>query len=212
MSPKPASPLLQAWYRWKALRLPWRKRFLIGLDLKGNTYWEFRDVRGAEGRWRRIVKYPRSTHHGDVDVSPAWHQWLRHTRKEAPSIEEQQADVVRRERMKYLAAQADAKWAAKPRLVDTDPSTAQPKTALGPGGNLAQAQEGQPGAPQEPMHQEDVANSGSRQDTWRKMQQEAQRSPRSGGADPWKQAQRRRGPSEEWQPQSWAPSPSPKKP
>jgi hypothetical protein len=27
------SPMLRAWYRWKALRLPWRKRFLVGTSL-----------------------------------------------------------------------------------------------------------------------------------------------------------------------------------
>jgi hypothetical protein len=29
-TPKRISPFSQAWYKWKALRLPWRKRFLIG--------------------------------------------------------------------------------------------------------------------------------------------------------------------------------------
>jgi hypothetical protein len=30
MSSPPISPIRRAWYRWKALRLPWRKRFLVG--------------------------------------------------------------------------------------------------------------------------------------------------------------------------------------
>lgn len=30
MSPKRIGPIAQAWYKWKALRLPWRKRFLVG--------------------------------------------------------------------------------------------------------------------------------------------------------------------------------------
>lgn len=30
MSTQPLSPIRKAWYRWKALRLPWRKRFFIG--------------------------------------------------------------------------------------------------------------------------------------------------------------------------------------
>lgn len=29
-TPKRTGPFAQAWYKWKALRLPWRKRFLIG--------------------------------------------------------------------------------------------------------------------------------------------------------------------------------------
>ncbi|PNY24109.1 Uncharacterized protein TCAP_05950, partial [Tolypocladium capitatum] len=106
MSPKRIGPIAQAWYRWKALRLPWRKRFFIGHDLHGNTYWEFRLTRGADDgaashgeRWRRIVTYPRSTHLSDVSVSPLWHQWLRHTRPDAPSLAEQRGDVVRQERV-----------------------------------------------------------------------------------------------------------------
>lgn len=31
MSPTQISPFLRAWYKWKSLRLPWRKRFLIGM-------------------------------------------------------------------------------------------------------------------------------------------------------------------------------------
>lgn len=30
MSSKQISPFLRSWYKWKALRLPWRKRFLVG--------------------------------------------------------------------------------------------------------------------------------------------------------------------------------------
>jgi hypothetical protein len=30
---KPAiSPLLRAWYKWKMLRLPWRRQFLVGTN------------------------------------------------------------------------------------------------------------------------------------------------------------------------------------
>ncbi|KAM3444793.1 hypothetical protein NHJ13734_001143, partial [Beauveria thailandica] len=42
MAGNPIGPIGQAWLRWKSLRLPWRKRFLVGFDLQGNTYWEFR--------------------------------------------------------------------------------------------------------------------------------------------------------------------------
>lgn len=30
MSQRPISPLLRAWYKWKTLRLPWRRQFLVG--------------------------------------------------------------------------------------------------------------------------------------------------------------------------------------
>ena len=56
------------WYRWKALKLPWRKQFLVGADLVGNTFWEFKDALHA-GRWRRIVKYSRKAHYGDVKIT-----------------------------------------------------------------------------------------------------------------------------------------------
>ena len=47
-----------------------------------------------------------------------WIQWLRHTRHEPPSINEQQLDEIRQAQMKELAARADARWAAKPSALD----------------------------------------------------------------------------------------------
>ncbi|KAL2164157.1 hypothetical protein VTH06DRAFT_3371, partial [Thermothelomyces fergusii] len=90
MSQPPVGPLLRAWYKWKMLRLPWRRRFLVGFDLSGNTYWEFLD-RGSHlpapprpqpspsdippttptARWRRIVRCARGTHPSAVRVPPA---------------------------------------------------------------------------------------------------------------------------------------------
>ncbi|KAG5915383.1 hypothetical protein E4U61_004641 [Claviceps capensis] len=112
-------PLARAYYRWKTLRLPWRKRFFIGCDLQGNTYWEFK-LTSADTRMRRIVNYPSRTYNSQVKVSPLWHQWLRYARNTPPSLDEQHEDVVRKERMKVLAAEADARWEAKPRLLGTD--------------------------------------------------------------------------------------------
>ncbi|KAL2181333.1 uncharacterized protein P884DRAFT_326057 [Thermothelomyces heterothallicus CBS 202.75] len=143
MSQLPVSPFLRAWYKWKMLRLPWRRQFLVGFDLSGNTYWEFLDRgsrlpprtnpssqtttttttttttrRRSPVRWRRIVRYPRGTHHSAVNVPPAWHQWLRHTRADPPSLDEQRAEVARQERIKRLAAEADARWEAKPKVME----------------------------------------------------------------------------------------------
>ncbi|QUC19444.1 uncharacterized protein UV8b_03685 [Ustilaginoidea virens] len=117
MPPKQIGPLARAWYKWKALRLPWRRRLFVGHDLEGNTYWEFR-LTSSASRWRRIVHYPRSTHYSQVRVSPLWHQWLRHMRASPPSLDEQRGDVFRQERLKHLAAEADARWEAKPRVVE----------------------------------------------------------------------------------------------
>jgi len=67
---------------------------------------------------RRIVEYPRKTQYSDIKISPQWHQWLRHTRKDAPTIQEQSLDVVRMRNLKVLAAEADKRWAAKKSLLD----------------------------------------------------------------------------------------------
>ncbi|POS79578.1 hypothetical protein DHEL01_v202024 [Diaporthe helianthi] len=203
MPPKQISPLLQAWYKWKAMRLPWRKRFLVGLDLQGNTYWEFRDLRGDPSdprtRWRRIVQYPRDIHYGEVKVPPQWHQWLRHTRDAPPSIPEQHAEVRRQQQMRLLAAEADARWAAKPSLLDAgvpggQAGLGQPSPALGAtsmvGGGGSQ---GAGAVPREESTRRDVVAAA--EDAEKK--------------DPWKQS-RRGGPSEDWQPQAWSP-PAPKR-
>jgi NADH dehydrogenase [ubiquinone] 1 alpha subcomplex assembly factor 2 len=155
-----------------------------GFDLEGNTYWEFRLTRGTESneRWRRIVNYPRSTHYSQVKVSPQWHQWLRHTRKDPPTIVEQQDNIVRQERIKVLAAQADARWEAKPKVMEAPETTAQRLAPV----NAAPAQEakGQPSA--KPV-EEEVENI----------------------EDPWAKA-KTQGPGESWQPTAWDPT-APKK-
>lgn len=56
------------WYGWKSLKLPWRRQFLVGADLSGNTFWEFKDHMNAS-RMRRIVRYNPRTHYGDVKIS-----------------------------------------------------------------------------------------------------------------------------------------------
>ncbi|KAI3399384.1 hypothetical protein diail_7111 [Diaporthe ilicicola] len=214
MSSKQISPLLQKWYKWKALRLPWRKRFLIGLDLQGNTYWEFRDVRGDPSdpstRWRRIVQYPKGTHYGEVKVPPQWHQWLRHTRDAPPTIPEQHAEVRRQSQMRVLAAEADARWAAKPSLLDADAGSGGVSGKPGQLGGAAQprpALESQGAMGVEGGGEAARAGHGTRRDAVAsgEEQQAAAASARDAEKkDPWKQS-RRGGPSEDWQPQAWTP-------
>ena len=69
-SKPPAGPgyLKQLYRKWKTLRLPWRRQFLAGADLAGNTFWEFKDHMNAT-RLRRIVKYARQGHYADVKIS-----------------------------------------------------------------------------------------------------------------------------------------------
>lgn len=74
---------------WKSLRMPWRRQWLagtsarmragvavgtdcalLGSDLAGNTFWEFKDALNAN-RFRRIVKYSRRAAYADVKISRA---------------------------------------------------------------------------------------------------------------------------------------------
>ncbi|KAI5842246.1 hypothetical protein BZA05DRAFT_380075 [Tricharina praecox] len=117
------TPLKKLWYTWRSHRFPWRKTYFIGMDLSGNTFWEYRD-RLAAHRPRRSVTF--SDPNLDwVDyasaVSPAWHQWLRATRVSAPTIEEQREDTRRQEVLAVNAARADARWEAMPSLVNAPP-------------------------------------------------------------------------------------------
>ncbi|KAK1245126.1 hypothetical protein MKX08_004755 [Trichoderma sp. CBMAI-0020] len=200
-TPKRIGPFAQAWYKWKALRLPWRKRFLIGFDLQGNTFWEFRLTRGAQDsseRWRRIVSYPRSTHYSQVKVSPQWHQWLRHTRREAPTMDEQRAELVRQERMKLLAAEADARWEAKPRVME---APRQEEAAR----RLPLAGEGA----QQPVEEEDKKKAAATRKE-RPSQAAKQEEDKADAKDPWARA-KAQGPGENWQPTAWNPTAAAKK-
>ncbi len=129
------NPLRSLWQTWKSLRLPWRRKFLAGefspvisfpllehladvyqgTDLAGNKFWE---LKLGGSRPRRMLQPARKLHYGDVQVSPQWLQWLRYTRPHAPSIQEQQQDLLRQARMKELARIADERWASKPSMLD----------------------------------------------------------------------------------------------
>lgn len=161
-----------------------------GYDLQGNTYWEFRLTRGTEGseRWRRIVHYPRSAHYSSVKVSPLWHQWLRYTRQDPPSLDEQQREVVRQQRIKSLAEAADARWEAKPRVMDAPAApTGQPLPSLDTGGV-----------------REEVAQGDRHAATQREGQAVKEEQ------DPWAKA-KAQAPGEKWQPTAWSPTPSRKR-
>jgi NADH dehydrogenase [ubiquinone] 1 alpha subcomplex assembly factor 2 len=159
-----------------------------------------------------MVKTPRSTHYGDVAVSPAWHQWLRHTRREPPSVDEQKADLLRQERIKLLAAQADARWAAKPGVLD-GPEMAQAVPAL----RTPRRQDGTKVAGTLAEDVRETMSSGNRPDeeprsskkeTWAVSQEEEKEKMRTGKAtetDPWKQADTG-VPGQNWQPKGWNPS------
>lgn len=176
--------------------------FVTGLDLQGNTYWEFRDVRGDDraGKWRRIVQYPRNTHYGEVKVPPQWHQWLRHIRESPPSLQEQHLEVRRQAQMKYLAAEADARWEAKPRLTDAPAAAGtagQPVAALEERSAGREAEDDEGGEGREKGR--DAIATGKEQEKAAQGNRRDMEKP-----DPGKQ-KRRAGPSEDWQPQAWTP-------
>ncbi|EEH36568.1 hypothetical protein PAAG_06986 [Paracoccidioides lutzii Pb01] len=182
------SPINSLWFKWKSLKLPWRRTFLAGSDLAGNTFWEFKDALNAK-RLRRIVKFNPKTHLADVKVSPQWHQWLRHVREEPPTIQEQQNDLLRQERMKYLARLADERWASKPSFLD-------------------KPQEHQLGPAMQSFQELHHSNASPPNRT------ETVRGPDESGAEfknqdvkekaPW--VRQTGGPSEQWQPESWTPT------
>lgn len=102
--------------------------------------------------------------------------------------------------MKYLAAEADARWDAKPRYIDAPgQTTGQPVAAL-------QSQAAQGAAPSAHGAQsagEDTQNDAIASDPEQeRSQQHVSKEPAKG--DPWKQ-HRRGGPSEKWQPTAWTP-------
>ncbi|KZF18977.1 hypothetical protein L228DRAFT_264099 [Xylona heveae TC161] len=188
-------PIRRLWFRWKSLRLPWRRQFLVGMDLAGNTYWEFKDHMNAQ-RLRRIVHHSRRTHYSDVQVNPQWHQWLRHVRPTPPSIAEQEADLIRQTQIKQLAARADERWASLPSYADIHP---QPQPAMQSQGSGASVLGGAATA----QGEDKGGHSGV---TGSEEKEQSRRSTK--GKDSWEQAQKPSNPGQDWQPESWSPSAS----
>ncbi|RJE19889.1 hypothetical protein PHISCL_07780 [Aspergillus sclerotialis] len=184
-------PVKNLWYKWRALRLPWRKSFLVGSDLSGNTFWEFKDKVNSM-RMRRIVKTNRKTHFADVQVTPQWHQWLRYVREHPPTIEEQKQDLIRQAQIKHLAQLADERWASKPSFLDK-PQTNQP----GPATRTTDATMNPPAQPAPDSSSPGVSNAV-------KSEKEAAQGDQV-KEDPWAKA-RGGAPSENWQPESWTPT------
>ncbi|KAI0186955.1 hypothetical protein EV127DRAFT_345284 [Xylaria flabelliformis] len=194
MSTTPAGPLRKAWHVWKSLRLPWRKRFFVGQDPQGNTYYELRQPRGdapATAAYRRLVHYPRSTPYSEVKVPPAWHQWLRHQRPDPPTMQEQIAELQRQARIKVLAAEADARWEAKDSLLDMPGKKSVGEIGPGPGNTG------------------EVKGEEARKEVSEEVKEDTQKP--DPDPDPWKRAAQRGAPGETWQPEAWAPAPAKKR-
>lgn len=83
------------WRQWffyyKSWRnVPFRKRFFVGYDLLGNTYWEFK-LQSSDSKLRRKMQ-PGKRQAFILDyfdqIPVQWHQWLRYTRPDPPSLQE----------------------------------------------------------------------------------------------------------------------------
>ncbi|KAF3931970.1 hypothetical protein ABW20_dc0102321 [Dactylellina cionopaga] len=206
---KTVSPYRRLYYRWKALRLPWRRRYFIGMDLEGNTFWEFRD-RLVPSRPRRIMDFRGGVHslvnYADMRVDPQWHQWLRVTRIEPPTIQELTAEVTRRKVMVERARLADERWAKGSSLLKR-PGEEELKqleeravrTAASDGSAIAVSDAVTVNAEKEP---EEVIMVGKRRvegsDTTVEEMQERLRIEREKRGRP-------EGPSESFQPAAWTP-------
>ncbi|KAK4865200.1 hypothetical protein LT330_001823 [Penicillium expansum] len=183
------------WFKWKKLRLPWRKSFLVGEDLAGNTFWEFKDVMNA-ARFRRIVRFDPKTHFSDVQVTPQWHQWLRHVREHPPSIQEQQQDLVRQAQIKQLARLADERWASKASVLDKPKTQQQPPATQINEATLDQSAKAD-------SAQKIPASTASRETSPKAKPTPEPKTQKE--ENPWAKA-KKTNPGEEWQPEAWSPS------
>lgn len=163
-------------------------------------------------RPRRLAKYPRTTEYADVNHTPMWMQWLRHTRPEPPTIEEQRMELSRQAGMKQLAAKADERWKSLPSFLDKPKDTAQAQPLLQPRDNAGygrgqtegEEHQGVMNAAKSEQEHVDVLE-GKDVDKGRFKGETREPEPRE--ADPFKLQQRSKpsGASEGWQPQEWSP-------
>ncbi|KAJ5942106.1 hypothetical protein N7516_002274 [Penicillium verrucosum] len=183
------------WFKWKKLRLPWRKSFLVGEDLAGNTFWEFKDVLNA-ARFRRIVRFDPKTHLSDVQVTrefrcSAMAPMAATCPGTPPSIQEQQQDLVRQAQIKQLARLADERWASKASFLD------KPKTQQSP--PTTQINEATLNTPANAAPTQQTPVSTTSPET-------APAAPKTQKVEnPWTKA-KKANPGEEWQPEAWSPS------
>lgn len=161
-------------------------------------------------------------------MSPAWHQWLRHVRRDPPSLEEQAADVERIRRIRELAKQADERW----RLAGTTAEAVKvgeiPRHRLEAGKGIDVGKEEDESSKQEEERRQQVARtmacaggvaSGGMQEAWTRTAAREQpprderidEKRKSNAAqeedkkDPWAESERARDTTRKWQPQAWTP-------
>ncbi|KAK9477185.1 hypothetical protein V1514DRAFT_283584 [Lipomyces japonicus] len=104
----------QLYNKWRSIKIPLRKKFYVGQDLDGNTFWEFEN-KNMPSRPRRIVQLRNRTQaYIDYKLPPQWNQWLRYVRHDPPTIEELQNEELRLATLKQRILEADARWKSIP--------------------------------------------------------------------------------------------------
>ena len=137
-----------------------------------------------------------------------WHQWLRHTRFEAPTIPEQQYEVSRQAMMKQLAAQADERWKSVPSYLDPPRmQQSQPPTEMkDPGGYVGQtAPEESEGVTSGVEDAEKVQEVSAGKDTKEVDEGRFKGKTREKEIPPWEKNLPKGNPGDSWQPQEWTP-------
>lgn len=100
--------------------IPFRKRFFVGYDLHGNTYWEFTLDGNMQRLRRKMEPYQEFMFKADYfsTVPPPWLQWLRRTRNTPPTLQELMEEQFRQQNIKALANEANAKWESQKLLLE----------------------------------------------------------------------------------------------
>jgi len=187
--------MLRALYnRFLSLPLPWRRHILAGTDLSQHTsYWLFRIPGSSKPRRIALPYMPRpfarkgfaNVHPSrleGMEIPPQWVQWLKYTREDAPTLEELQADVGRRERMRVLVGGIEERW-KKDGVKSIGPGTGRLDTTV--------EKRRQEEPPKRVVTQEDVLGTSQ-------SQQEKEAETKS----PWDQASQAQDEPAPWKPRS----------
>ncbi|KAI9293077.1 hypothetical protein K502DRAFT_53049 [Neoconidiobolus thromboides FSU 785] len=111
--------MLKRWINYMKIKgwNPFNKRQLIGRDLEGNNYYE----EERDGFPRRTVELAQKQLHlgqiSSADLAVQWRSWLRHTRRDPPSIEELEAYEIQKNRTIERAKVLELEWQKKKLLI-----------------------------------------------------------------------------------------------
>ncbi|KAJ3103416.1 hypothetical protein HDU97_010162 [Phlyctochytrium planicorne] len=107
--------------RWKTINLPWKSHKFVGYDLSGNMYFEGPPIRAGTTLPRRTIDFADGRtsvwSYTTSDVPVQWSAWLRHTRPDPPTIEQ---DILTSSQTKELmeAEETRADMQAKVLLIE----------------------------------------------------------------------------------------------